>query len=235
MAIPFESLAGALTAFDNDLILSIIEDTGDSQYPRAENVPCHLSITQADSPGDTQQHGANLPVKMYGKVYIMQDVVIMPNDVIEVQKRAADGTVLATYSGKCGVPSVRQGRKEAAFEITKVKQPSPEPVAQTFNVDIYADDGAGGHEWVSQSYLGVAYTVTAYDKDGISYVQFGDGWVEKSNKLYYEYDMDGKMSRQVIAGTKFRKTQTTEQCVLQSAPVNDGGLMGWTAQAEWTK
>lgn len=226
MAIPFESLAAALTAFDNDLILSISEDKG--YTPRAENVPCHLSITQADTPASSQTiASATLPVIMYGKIYFGQDTIIKPDDVVEVEKHALDGTVLATYKGKCGVPTVRQGRKEAAFEITNVTQVEPEPVDQSFAVDIYSKDGYGSYEWAEGD-----YKVTAFERDGLSYVQFGDGWVEYNGKLYYK--KAGSSTRyQVTQYSLMRKHGTTEQFQLQADPVNEGGLMGWTAQIEW--
>ena len=226
MAIPFESLATALTAFDNDLILSISEDEG--YTPRAENVPCHLSITQADNPASSQTiASAKLPVIMYGKIYFGQDTIIKPDDIVEVEKHALDGSVLATYKGKCGVPTVRQGRKEAVFEITKVTQVEPEPVDQSFAVDIKRDDGYGGYEWVEGDYM-----VTAFERDGVSYVQFGDGWVEYNGGLYYQ--KAGSSTRyQVKKYSSMRKHGTTERFQLQANPVDEGGLMGWTAQIEW--
>lgn len=229
MAIPFESLATALTAFDNDLILSISED---KEYtPRAENVPCHLSITQADNPASSQiVGGAKLPVIMYGKIYFGQDTIIKPNDIVEVEKHALDGTVLATYKGKCGVPAVRQGRKEAVFEITNVTQVEPKPVDRFFAVDILRDDGYGTVEWVEGDFM-----VTAFERDGLSYIRFGDGWTIQNSKVYYKCDdgSGGYTLEQVNKDSSMRKHGTTERFELQADPVDEGGLMGWTAQIEW--
>lgn len=229
MAIPFESLATALTAFDNDLILSVSEDEG--YTPRAENVPCHLSITQADNPASAQMvGGAKLPIIMYGKIYFGQDTVIKPDDIVVVEKHALDGTVLATYKGKCGVPSVRQGRKEAVFEITQVTQIEPEPVDQSFAVDIYRSDGYGGYEWVQGDFM-----VTAFERDNLSYIQFGDGWTIQNSKVYYRRDdgYGGYTLEQVKKYSSMRKHGTTERFQLQADPVDEGGLIGWTAQIEW--
>lgn len=232
MAIPFESLGQALTTFDNDMILSIREYNGAT--PRAENVPCHLSITQADNPVTAQmQGGAKLPIVMYGKIYFSQDVMIVPNDVVSVEKHASDGTWLATYNGTCGVPSIRQGRKEAVFEITSVAQPTPPP-SGTFGVDIYyGDDGYGADIWDSGD-----YKVTAFDRDGYTYITFDDGWIFSNNKIYYIHTAGfGQNQTQtgmiVGVGTVMRKVSTLERFEVVSAPTNEGGLIGWTAKIEW--
>lgn len=232
MAIPFESLGQVLTTFDNDMILSITEYQGAT--PRAENVPCHLSITQADNPASAQmQGGAKLPIVMYGKIYFSQDVIIAANDVISVEKHASDGTLLATYSGKCGVPSVRQGRREAVFEITAVTQPTPPPTG-TFGVEIYYGlDNYGTEIWDTGD-----YNVTAFDRDGYTYITFDDGWIFRNNKVYYIH-VDGYGQNQtqtgmtVNAGTVMKRASTEERFEVVSAPTDEGGLIGWTAKIEW--
>lgn len=229
MAIPFESLATALTAFDNDLILSIAEDDG--YTPRAENVPCHLSITQADNPASSQSiASATLPIIMYGKIYFGQDTIIKPDDIVIVEKHALDGTVLATYKGKCGVPSVRQGRKEAVFEITQVTQIEPAPTGVLFTADVRWTDGYGGYAWIQGD-----FTLLAFERNNKSYIQFNDGWVYQDNKVYYKHNdgYGGFELVQVKTNTEMRKHGTTERLLLLSDPVDEGGLIGWTAEIEW--
>lgn len=115
-------------AFDTDNIVSVTEPT--TQTVKAENVPCHLVITQGDTVADASTVAdATLPVTMYGKLYFNHDTLILSGDVVVVEKRDVEGNVLATYEGKSGVPVVRCGRKVSLFEITDVIQavPTPEP------------------------------------------------------------------------------------------------------------
>lgn len=230
MAIPFESLGQALTTFDNDMIVTVAEHQ--AATPSLENIPCHLSITQSDNPASAQmQGGAKLPIIMYGKIYLSQNVAISANEYIVVEKHASDGTVLATYKGTCGVPSVRQGRKEIVFEITSVVQPTPPP-SGTFGVEVYVGlDDYGGEKWATNG-----YTVTAFDRDGYTYITFDSDWVYRNNKVYYIY-IDPQTQQQyaytVNTGTVMKKTGTSERFEVVSAPTDEGGLIGWTAKIEW--
>lgn len=113
-------------AFDTDNIVSVTDTA--TQTVKAENVPCHLVITQGDTdaPSGTVAD-AVLPVTLYGKIYFNHDVLILDGDTVIVQKRDVAGNVVATYEGKSGVPSVRVGRKVCLFTITNVLQPTPTP------------------------------------------------------------------------------------------------------------
>ena len=96
MAVYYNALKDALNAFNTDNILSITEPLASA--PKAENIPCHLVVTQGDNPNASATLGAaTLPILIYAKVYTGLGVVINVDDELVVQKKDRDGHVLATY------------------------------------------------------------------------------------------------------------------------------------------
>lgn len=157
--IDFSPLGAAMaSAFDCDHIVSITDITG---KVRMKDLPCHLVITSNDNPTiGTTSGAAILPISFFAEVYTGQDVVILEGDEVVVEKRDTTGNVLTTYTGKSGVPSVRQGRKVASLQITKVEQVSPLPPSKKFFIRM--PDGRGGYFISANSYLGF---VDAVDDD----------------------------------------------------------------------
>lgn len=149
--IDFSPLGAAMaSAFDCDHIVSITDSMG---KVRMEDLPCHLVIASNDNPTSGATSGAAiLPISFFAEVYTGQDVVILEGDEVVVEKRDRAGNVLATYTGKSGVPSVRQGRKVASLQITKVRQVSPLPPSKKFF--IWMPEEEGGYFISANSYLG---------------------------------------------------------------------------------
>lgn len=246
MAVYYNALKDALNAFNTDNILSITEPLAEA--PKAENIPCHLVVTQGDNPNASATLGAaTLPILVYAKVYTGLGVVINVDDVLVVQKKDKKGNVLATYYGKAGVPTVKQSRKETALQITKVAQefsvddeptvPDTPVCNDCVAVGMRLPDGEGGYyydESASATVLpreakvpdGEGGTMTAY------FVDFHHNWEITETGVYY-MDGNGKLN-QVKKGSKLRTVENGEICTLSAAPYLKEDDTTWTAQVTWS-
>lgn len=246
MAVYYNALKDALNAFNTDNILSITEPLASA--PKAENIPCHLVVTQGDNPNTSATLGAaTLPILVYAKVYTGLGVVINVDDEIVVQKKDRGGNVLATYYGKAGVPTVKQSRKETALQITKVVQeftvddgptvPDTPVCTECVPVAMHLSDGEGGFYWDNSAGAtllpreakvpdGEGSMITAY------FVDFHDNWEITETGVYY-LDRNGTLN-QVKTGSQFRTIETSETCTLSAAPYLKEDNTTWTAQVTWS-
>ena len=246
MGIYYNGLESALRAFETDNILSVTEPLATA--PKAENVPCHLVITQGDNPNTSATLGAaTLPVLVYAKVYTGLGVVINVDDELVVQKKDKKGNVLATYHGKAGVPTVRQSRKETALQITKVVQEfviDDEPVVpdtpvcnECVPVGMRLPDGEGGY-YYDESAKATVLPREAKAPDGEGgmmtayFIDFHHNWEISEAGVYY-MDSNGKLN-QVKKGSKLRVVETGEICSLSAAPYLKEDDTTWTAQVKWS-
>ena len=246
MGIYYNGLESALRAFETDNILSVTEPLASA--PKAENVPCHLVVTQGDNPNTSATLGAaTLPVLVYAKVYTGLGVVINVDDELVVQKKDKKGNVLATYHGKAGVPTVRQSRKETALQITKVVQEfsiDDEPVVpdtpvckECVPVAMRLPDGEGGY-YYDESANATVLPREAKAPDGEGgmmtayFVDFHHNWEITETGVYY-MDKNGKLN-QVKKGSKLKVVETGEICSLSAAPYLKEDDTTWTAQVKWS-
>lgn len=246
MAVYYNALKDALNAFNTDNILSITEPLAEA--PKAENIPCHLVVTQGDNPNASATLGAaTLPILIYAKVYTGLGVVINVDDVLVVQKKDKNGKVLATYYGKAGVPTVRQSRKETALQITKVVQEfviDDEPVVpdtpvceECVAVAMRLPDGEGGY-FYDDSAGATILPREAKVSDGEGglmtgyFIDFHDNWEITETGVYY-LDGNGTLN-QVKTGSQFRTIETSETCTLSAAPYLKEDDSTWTAQVTWS-
>lgn len=246
MAVYYNALKDALNAFNTDNILSITEPSASA--PKAENVPCHLVVTQGDNPDTSATLGAaTLPILIYAKVYTGLGVVINVDDVLVVQKKDKNGNVLATYHGKAGVPTVRQSRKETALQITKVEQefviddeptiPDTPVCNDCVAVAMRLPDGEGAFYW-DDSAMATVLPREAKVPDGEGsmmtayFIDFHDNWEITETGVYY-LDGGGTLN-QVKKGSQFRTIETSETCTLSAAPYLKEDNTTWTAQVTWS-
>ena len=246
MGIYYNGLESALRAFETDNILSVTEPLASA--PKAENVPCHLVVTQGDNPNTSAALGAaTLPILIYAKVYTGLGVVINVDDELVVQKKDKKGNVLATYHGKAGVPTVRQSRKETALQITKVVQEfviDDEPVVpdtpvcnECVPVAMRLPDGEGGY-YYDESANATVLPREAKAPDGEGgmmtayFVDFHHNWEITEAGVYY-MDKNGKLN-QVKKGSKLKVVETGEICSLSAAPYLKEDDTTWTAQVKWS-
>ena len=123
--INFGIMSNALTMLDTDKmdigrrteVTNPDGTTGETnpQTPLYTDVPCHISFVTADNPDagtvDTKPTITGL------KINCSLDVDIQKGDYIIARKLDADGTVLETYKGIIGFPTVTESRKSAEMEM----------------------------------------------------------------------------------------------------------------------
>lgn len=90
-------------------------DTVMSDSPIYTNVPCRVSFSSEDNPRDNEVD--DVPVKNIPKIFCKVDVDIKAGDLITVKRFDDDNNVIATYTGKLGLPSTYITHKEALFSI----------------------------------------------------------------------------------------------------------------------
>lgn len=85
--------------------------------PQYTDVPCRISFSSEENPGDTDID--NTPLKLTPKIFCKIDADLQAGDYIVVRRLDDDGKVMATYSGKVGLPAVYVSHKEALFYINR--------------------------------------------------------------------------------------------------------------------
>jgi len=94
------------------------DDTTENQLPdtpKYSNVNCKFSFMSSENPEDSKVD--DNPVKSIAKVFCKLDVDVQAGDFITVRRRDDNGILLATYSGRIGLPSVYITHKEFFFAI----------------------------------------------------------------------------------------------------------------------
>ena len=123
--INFESIGKAMQLFDTDKIdigrrvpvLNPDQTSGESnpEIPLYKDVPCHISFIKADNP-DTDTVDTK-PIITGIRINCSLDVDLQNGDYITAYKLSNDGSVLETYTGIIGFPTVNQSRQSAEMEM----------------------------------------------------------------------------------------------------------------------
>lgn len=92
-------------------------ETALSDAPIYTDVPCRISFSSDENPGDTDID--NTPVKLSPKIFCKVDADLRTGDHITVRRLNDNNEVIATYSGKVGMPAVFVSHKEALFHINR--------------------------------------------------------------------------------------------------------------------
>ena len=93
-------------------------DTVLPDTPIYTEVPCRVSFSSAtEKPNDNDID--DTPIVFMPKVFCAVGVDLKEGDFITVQRFDDGGNVIATYSGKVGLPSVFITHKEALFSIER--------------------------------------------------------------------------------------------------------------------
>ena len=126
MKINFEPIGKAMQMFDTDLIdigrrLPILNPDGTEgetspEIPIYTKVPCHISFISADNPNtDTAD---TKPIIVGLQINCSLDTDLQNGDYIVAYKMANDSTtILETYKGIIGEPTVTQSRKSAEMKM----------------------------------------------------------------------------------------------------------------------
>lgn len=136
----------ASSCFDSDYI-DIKRDTSGKLQEVYSNVPCHVAYASTDNP-DPKTVDVK-PIIQSITVHLQNWVDIRNNDFIVAKKIGSDGSIIATYSGRCGNPVVSQGRKKVAMQMdgTEAEEPTPVPPKEGAEITIsYVSGGTPIHE-----------------------------------------------------------------------------------------
>lgn len=122
----FEPIGKAMQMFDTDLIdinrrMEIVNPDGTTgetgvDTPLYSKVACHVAFISADNPDSATSQ--TKPIIVGLQINCSLDVDLQNGDYITAYKMANDGkTVLETYKGIIGEPTVSQSRKSAEMKM----------------------------------------------------------------------------------------------------------------------
>ena len=123
--INFEPIGDAMRLFDTDNITiyrrAEIENpdgtSGETSQlvPMYSNVPCHIDFISSDNPdGATAE---TQPIIIGIRIHCGLEVDIQNGDYVLANKLADNGTILETYKGMVGEPTVTQSRKSVEMKM----------------------------------------------------------------------------------------------------------------------
>lgn len=92
-------------------------DTVMADSPVYTDVMCRISFSTDESPRDSAVD--DVPIKNVPKIFCKREVDIRAGDYVTIRRFDDNGNVIATYSGKVGLPSVFITHKEALFSIER--------------------------------------------------------------------------------------------------------------------
>ena len=88
-----------------------------SDEPIYIDIPCKFSFSSDENPRDNEVD--DVPLKNVPKIFCSVDTDLKAGDFITVRRYDDTGKVIATYSGKVGLPSIFITHKEALFSIER--------------------------------------------------------------------------------------------------------------------
>ena len=121
--------------FDSDFI-DIKRNQNGKLQEIYSNVPCHLAYSSTDNPDPTSVDIK--PIIQTITIHCALWVDIRNDDFIVAKKASSDGSLLATYSGRCGNPVVSQGRKRVVMQMkaTESDESTPLPPKESAKIKI---------------------------------------------------------------------------------------------------
>lgn len=90
-------------------------ETALPDIPLYTDVGCRISFVSEENPKDGTVD--DNPVKSTPKVFCKIDTDVQAGDYITLRRIGDDGSVMATFSGQIGLPSIYPTHKEALFLI----------------------------------------------------------------------------------------------------------------------
>lgn len=147
MAFDFGQIGGAIAKVMDTDYIDIKRDLNGKLQEVYSNIPCHIAYSSTDNP-DPKTVDVK-PIIQSITVHLQNWVDIRNNDFIVAKKIGSDGSIVATYSGRCGNPVVSQGRKKVAMQMdgTESEEPTPVPPKEGATITIsYLSDGTAIHD-----------------------------------------------------------------------------------------
>ena len=134
MGFDFGQIGGIVSnVMDTDYI-DIRRDVDSSLVEVYSNIPCHIAYISIDNPDEKTVDIK--PIVQGIRVHVPLWVDIRNNDFLIAKKVGSDGSLIATYSGRCGMPVVSQGRKKVMMEMSATEPYEPTPVPPIDPIEI---------------------------------------------------------------------------------------------------
>lgn len=160
------------SAMDSDYI-DIKRDVDGKLQEVYSNIPCHVAYASTDNPDPTTVDVK--PIIQSITVHCQLYVDIRNNDFIVAKKIGSDGSLIATYSGRCGNPVVSQGRKKVLMQMngTEAEEPTPIPPKEGAEITIsfISDGSAIQDEQTQKAEIGKPFEMEAPVIEGYTAVE----------------------------------------------------------------
>lgn len=170
MALNFGRIGNAVSKyFDTDYI-DIKRDISGKLQEVYSNIPCHVSYASTDNPDPTSVDVK--PIIQSIVVHMQNWVDIRNDDFIVAKKIGSDGTLAATYSGRCGNPVVSQGRKKILMQMSATEPDSPTPIppkeGAKISISFFSDGTEIQERQVQNAEIGKPFVLEAPIIEGYS-------------------------------------------------------------------
>lgn len=126
MAFDFGRIGKTIARIMDSDYIDIKRDVNGKLQEIYTNIPCHVSYASTDNPDPTSVDVK--PIIQSISVHLQNWVDIRNNDFLVAKKIGSDGSLVATYSGRCGNPVVSQGRKKVSMQMNGTEAESPSPI-----------------------------------------------------------------------------------------------------------
>lgn len=166
----FQQIADTITQYVDTDYIDIKRNIDGVLTEVYSNVLCHIAYKQIDNP-NPETVDIN-PIIQTLTIHCMNYVDIRNEDFIIAKKTDIDGNIIAVYKGRCGNPSVSQGRKKVVVtnigtdvgldEVTP--NPPTDPVSLT--VSFVTEDGTVLNTYTKNIQVGSSLIINPSEFEG---------------------------------------------------------------------
>lgn len=185
--IDFGRIGGIISQYVDTDYIDIKRDIDGKLQEVYSNIPCHVAYASTDNPDPTTVDVK--PIIQSITVHMQLWVDVRNNDFIVAKKTGSDGSLIATYSGRCGNPVVSQGRKKVLMQMNGTENDDPTPLPPKQSVRITIGYFSGGTEIqpenVQECEAGQPFEMQAPAIDGYNISEcYIDGVQQESTAAY---------------------------------------------------
>lgn len=186
MAFDFGRIGDIISKYVDSDFIDIKRDISGKLQEVYSNIPCHVAYASTDNPDPTTVDIK--PVIQSITVHCPLYVDIRNNDFIVAKKIGSDGSLIATYSGRCGNPVVSQGRKKVLMQMNGTEPEEPTPLPQKEGAAISVSCVSDGKEILQsaeQAEVGKPFVLEPPAIDGYTASEcYIDGILQESTSAY---------------------------------------------------
>ena len=189
MSFNFGKIGGIISKYLDGDFIDIKRDVAGTLREIYSNIPCHIAYSSVDNPDPASVD--TKPIIQSITVHLENYVDIQNNDFIIAKKIGSDGSLIATYSGRCGNPVVSQGRKKVLMQMngTRAENPTPLPPKSPaiITVEYFCDDSAIQNSEKQEAQIGITFDLTAPVIEGYKVAEcYIDGIKQKTTTAHID-------------------------------------------------